>query len=210
MTTAIDPIVDTETITSGQLGKMNDSFTALCRKNAVSLPKDATQLVLEYEGDQLAQEMFEALRKRVKRRSGMIIRRVTVNRDQTPKELVDATGRVQYIDSKVLNTMSSQGAGTEEVDLYFFNVRRYISIDEQEKELAAMGLEPDYYAQTQLNIDDQSFADEHPNGAQWDNKDGRASYITFDRVGDKRYVICRRNDYDWDGFWWFAGRRPRK
>lgn len=210
MTNIIDPIVAVETISAGQIGKATDNFAALCRKHAISLPKDITQQVLEDEGDELAREMFEALRKRVEQRSKMIVRRVTVNRDQTPEELIKATGRVQYVNGKVLQTMPSQGTGTEEVEVCFLNVGRYLSINEWDAELAAAGLEPDYYAQAQVNIDDPSFADEHPNGAQWDNRDGEASFVAFDRRGDERRVGSNRNDGDWNDFWWLAGRRVRK
>ena len=198
-----------ETITTEQLGRASDRFIARCRKNAASLPKDFSQQVLEDEGDELAQEMFEVFRKRVERRSKIIVRRPTVNRDRTLEQMIAAAGRTQYLDKdgKTLKTMPRQGTGTEEVELYFFNPGRYLTIDEQEQELAAYGLVPDYYAQVQVNIDDPSFADEHPNGAQWDNKDGQASFVTFRRGGDERYVDCRRGGYEWDGYWWFAGRR---
>jgi hypothetical protein len=137
----------------------------------------------------------------------MIVRHVTVNRNQAPAQKLDATGRKQYIDKKVLKTMPRQGAGTEEVDVYFFNLGRYLTIDEQERELAAAGLEPDYYAQVQVNIDDPSFADEHLNGAQWDSKDGQSSYIAFGRSGGGRSVSIGRNGSGWDVGWWVGGVR---
>jgi hypothetical protein len=111
MTNPIAPIATVETITTEQLGRASDRFIARCRKNAVSLSKDASQQVLEEEGDALAQEMFEALRKRVERRSKMIVRHVTVNRGLTPEQIIAATGRKQYVTAAVLQTMPRQGAG---------------------------------------------------------------------------------------------------
>ena len=136
-----------------------------------------------------------------------IVRRVTVNRDQTPEQMINATGRKPYVIAGVLNTMPRQGTGTEEVELYFFNPGRLLTIDEQVQELAAYGLVPDYYAQIQVNIDDPSFADEHPNGAQWDNKGEQASFFQFSRWDVGRSVLCRRGGGDWSGDWWFAGVR---
>ena len=136
-----------------------------------------------------------------------VVRRVIVNRGQARQQMIDSTGRKQDIDKEVLETMPLQGTGIEEVDVYFFFPSRYLTIDEQEKKLAAAGLEPDYYAQVQVNIDDPSFADEHPNGAQWDNKDGQASYVAFYRYGGARSVRVHRRDRGWYGDWWFAGRK---
>ena len=205
-TNPVAPIT-VDLITTEQLGRASDRFIARCRKNAASLPKDLSQQVLENEGDELAQEMFEALRKRVERRSKTIVRRTIVNRDQMPEQMVNATGRKQYVSAETIKTIPRQGTGTEEVELYFFNPGRGLTIDEQEQELAAYGLVPDYYAQVQVNIDDPSFADEHPNGAQWDNKDGQASFLTFSRWSGERRVDCDRSDDDWHGNWWFAGVR---
>ena len=208
MDKTIAPIAAVETITTEQLGRASDRFIARCRKNAASLPKDASQQVLEDEGDALAQEMFEVFHRRVERRSKTIVRRVTVNRDQTPEQMINATGRKQYVTAAVLSTMPRQGTGTEEVELYFFNPGRHLTIDEQEQELAAYGLvPPDYYAQVQVNIDDPAFADEHPNGAQWDNKDGQASFVAFDRWLGLRSVDCGHDDFGWLDRWWFAGVR---
>lgn len=206
-TNPVAPIVAVETITTEQLGRASDRFIARCRKHVISFPKDTSQQVLEDEGDALAQEMFEAFRKRVERRSKIIVRHVTVNRDQTPEQLIAATGRKQYVNAKVLKTLPRQGSGTEEFDMYFVPGDRYLTIDEQEKLLADYGLVPDYYGQVHVNIDDPSFADEHPNGEQWDNKDGKASFVSFDWSGGGRGVYGRRNGFGWSAYWWFAGRR---
>ena len=116
MANTVAPIIEVETITTEQLGRASDRFIAKCRKSAASLPKFASQQVLEDEGDELAQEMFEAFRKRVERRSKMIVRHVRVNCDLTPMQMVDATGRKKNINEKVLETMPRQGTGNEEFD----------------------------------------------------------------------------------------------
>lgn len=166
-----------EVVTKAQLGRASDRFEARCRKNEAFLSKSVVR------------------------------RRVTVNRDLTPEQMIEATGCKQYVDTKVLKTMPRKGTGIEEVDVGFFNVGRYLTIDEQEKELATFGFEPDYYAQIQVNIDDPSFADEHPNGAQWDKNGGQASYIAFGCDGDERHVYVDRYGPGWSAGWWFAGVR---
>ena len=205
MANTIAPI---ETITKGQAGRIADRFMEYCYKNTTSLPKDAVQQVLEDEGDQLAQEMFEALRKRVEARSGMIVRHVKVNRKQSPVQVIDATGRVKYVNNDTLANMPGEGA--EEVDVFFFKLGTYVSVDQLDREYESRGLVHDPYAQAQVNADDPAFADEHPNGGQWRDSKGRACYITFDLRGGKRYVLVFRRDYDWDASLWFGGvRKPQ-
>ncbi len=208
MTKIIAPI--TTGITVGQAGRIADRFITLCRTAGLPYPTQIIQDVLEQEGDELAQEQFESLRKRVERRSKMIVRRVTVNRARTPQQMLEATGRVQYVDPEVVGTMPGQTETTDEVEMYFFNEGRFLTIDEQETVLATYGLVPDYYAQFQVNIDDETFADEHPNGMQWRDSKNRACCVAFRRYDGKRDVYCYRLDGDWRGHWWFAGRKSSK
>ena len=203
---AIAPIA-AEVATKEQFGRASDRFEERCRKNNATLPKDATQLVLEEEGDELAQEMYEALRKRVERRTTMIVRHATVNRNQTPKQILDATGRKQYVNKDILETMPGKGEGAEEIDVYFFKLGRWVGAEELEREYALRGLTPDPYAQAQVNTDDPEFATEHPNSTQW-NRDGKvSSYLDFGRWGGGREVYCGRYDSDWNDDYWFSGVR---
>ena len=199
--------LDAEVVTREQLGRASARFVSTCTKNAKFLPKDATQRVLKEEGDQLAREMFEVLRARVERHSKIVVRRVTVNRDLTPEQMIEAAGYADSIYWRLIKNMPRQGAGIEEVDVYFFNPGRLLTNDELEKVLVASGLERDCYAQIQANIDDPSIADKFPNGVQWDNIDGKTSYVVFGRGSIGNVVRIARDDRDWDGGWWFAGVR---
>ncbi|MBI4155749.1 MAG: hypothetical protein HY507_00775 [Candidatus Zambryskibacteria bacterium] len=136
MSKIIAPI--TETITLGQIGRASDRFSERCRTNAVSLPRDTVQLVLEDEGDALAQEMFEALRTRVERRSEMVIRHVKMDRTKTPRQMIEALGRTEYITEAVLATMPTEGK--DEDDIYFFPLKRFVPVGEMPAELDARGL----------------------------------------------------------------------
>jgi hypothetical protein len=134
----------------------------------------------------------------------MIPRHVTVNRNLNPGQMIEAIGCKKYnINDEVLRTLPRQGTGIEEVDLYFFNEGRCLAVNELEKLMARYNLEPDYYAQTQVNIDDPEFAEEHFNLAQWDYICGEASYICF---MEKLNVSCKRNRCDWAPHLWYAGR----
>jgi hypothetical protein len=205
MTTKIDPI------TNAQIDEVADLFANLCRKNAVSLPKEVVQQIIEEDGDALAKNMFETLLNKVELLTVMIVRKTNVNRDQTPATLVAATGRVPYLNDKVLETMPRLGEGNEEVDVYFFKVGKYVKVGDLDHEYEIRGLVPDHYAQAQVNTDDPTFAKEHPNCSQWDCEDGKSSYLTFGQDGGGRGVGCsHRSGHVWDAGWWFAGRRPRK
>ncbi|HEY4496878.1 MAG TPA: hypothetical protein VI432_01890 [Candidatus Paceibacterota bacterium] len=132
-----------------------------------------------------------------------IIRRVKVNRTLTPEQVIEATGRTQYVNPDVLATMP-QGEG-EEVEVHFFNLGRDLTQDELECEYERLGLVPDPRAQAQVNTEDPAFADDHPNATQWDVQDNVSSFVTFVRWSDKRIVGVDRGGKDWSSYGWFAG-----
>ena len=195
-----------EGMTTGQAGNMADQLTTYCRKNGSTLPKDIVQEVLKQEGGDLAKEQFELLRARVDRRASMIVRHVKIDPTLTPKQVVDATGRNQYVSDEVLATMPAS-VGPDEDDVYFFKVGRSLTAEQLDKEYELRGLVPNPRKQVQANADDPSFADEHWNGTQW-NRDGKvSSFLAFDGWGGGRNVDGSRYGYEWDGRWWFAGVR---
>src|SRR3989344_7785496 len=174
MNNIIAPIA-VEVITAGQIGRASDRFSERCRTNAVSLPKDIVQEVLEHEGDQIAQEMFEALRSHVERRASMIVRRVTVDRTITSQQALDATGRKQYTDQGIVDEAAVIGGKVADEDLYIFkpdasafDEHGLISDDNLERQFELRGLNPtDLYQIAGLNKADSAFADEKPNGTHW-------------------------------------------
>ena len=142
--------------------------------------------------------------------SETIVRRVRVDRSLTPQQVLDATGRSQYtIKSMVVESMP-RGEGDEK-DVYFFKLDRYATDDEIEQELALRGFKPaDLYSLAQVNIDDPSFPETHPNATHW--KDGleRWCFAAFGRWEGRRDVNLDRDDSQWDDYWWFAGIRKSR
>lgn len=196
-------------ITAGQIGKIQELLGARLRKSG--LPGESVQQVLASQGDAVAEEMLAAIRTRVEAISNMIVRRVRPDRTRTPQEVLDATGRNQYTEKKVVATMPN-GEG-EETDVFFFKpgpeayTNGYISDDEVARQFDLRGLKPDPYAQAKVHEDDPAFADERPNSTHWKDKDGKWCYAEFNRWHDERYVHVYRHDYDWVDYWWFAGVR---
>lgn len=198
-------------ITAGQIGKVCDLLTAALRKSG--LQNEPTQQVLEHQGDALVADMMTAIRKRVEAVSNMIVRHVKVNRIREPQDMLDATGRKQYTDHRVVKSMPKDGR--EEEDVFFFKPDKSaydkndnISDDNLAKEYELRGLKPDPYAQAAVNEADPAFADDHPNGTHWKDKDGNWCYTAFRRWNDdERYVIVLRNAGGWGGGWFFAGVR---
>ena len=205
MAHAVSPSV----LTAGQIAKFLDLQTSALRKSG--LPVAETQTVLETQGAALADEFVAAVRKRVEAISGLIVRRVKVNRSRTPQEMLDATGRKQYTDRKVVDAMP-KGTG-EEAETVFFKLDLsardgWISDDDLGKEYALRGLVPqDPYSLVAVNEADPAFADEHPNATHWKDKDGKWCYATFDRWRGGRGVGVSRSGIRWHAYWSFAGRR---
>ena len=205
MTQVMTPSSDS--ITAGQIGKFQELLGARLRKSG--LLSEPVQQVLANQGDAIADEMVAAVRKRVETISGMIVRRVKVNRTCTSRQALEATGRKQYTNKAVVDSMP-QGEG-DEVDIKLFkpdpsayNKNGWISDDDLQKQYDLRGLKPDPRAQAAANEADPAFADERPNGTHW-KKDGKWYFAAFGRWRGERFVDVYRYDYDWDVSWWFAG-----
>lgn len=186
-----------KTITSGQMGQISDRLTTKLRESGLSF--EGTQRALMVPGGAAIDAMVAAFRTHVDAMSEIIVRRAKVNRDRTPQEVVDATGRKQYINKEVLATLP-KGEG-DEVDVYFVPTKRYVPVAEVPAFLAQYGLVPDPRAQAAVNEADPSFADTYPNGSQWGNN----CCLAFRRWDGGRDVYCDRYDRVWHDGWWLAG-----
>lgn len=196
-----------KSMTDGQMAKIKETLEAALRKAA--LPSEFVQQVLatKGQGDLMIAEMVAVVRKFVEGVSKLIIRRVTVNRARKPQEVLDATGRTQYTDPKVVADMP-HGEGDGETEVVFFQVGRFISDADLDKEYELRGLKPaDPYSLAAVNEADPAFADEKPNGTHWQDAEGKWCYATFNRWHDERKVHVDRSGFDWRGDWWFAGVR---
>lgn len=191
-------------MTAGQIDKAVQNYRVLLEKHAHEFESNAIQTVF---GDpEFAAEQYSVLRKRVEVTSSMITKTVKVNRNQTPKEVLNATGRTQYVNDSVVQEMP-RGEG-EEVNVVFFKVGRQISDDDLEKEYELRGLVPaDTYSQSKVNEDYPGFADTHPNGTHWKNKKGQWCCSSFDGWGGERRMDVYQSDRGWCDDWWFAGLR---
>ena len=207
------PSIEITPITPGQIGKINENLAAALRKSG--LQSALVQVVLETQGDALTQELLETVRAHVEALSGLIIRKVKVDRTRTPQQALDATGRRQYVDPKVVNAMPGRGEMVEEAEVFFFKPRPQaydknglISDDRLEAEYDFHDFKPaDPYAQAAVNEADPNFANDHPNGTHWKDKDGKWCFASFFRWLDEPRVHVYRRDLDWYDCWWFAGVR---
>ncbi|MHB8913868.1 MAG: hypothetical protein ACYC4I_02555 [Minisyncoccota bacterium] len=194
---------DTKTITDGQIENTVSKLRDALRKHRSEFAAEAAQTVLGVEN--LGMELLAPFRARIEAVSSIIIRRVRVDRTRTPQEVIDATGRRQYVDSDVLATMP-KGEG-EEVDVHFVPTKRFVLVVEVPAFLAQYGLVPDPRAQAAVNEADPAFADKYPNGTQW----GDNCCLAFDRWDGERDVDCDRDGLDWDDNWFLSGvPAPRK
>jgi hypothetical protein len=205
MTKIMTPSAEEKKMTDKQINKAVSNYRALLEKHSPEFATEPTQTVLGMT--ELAGEMFDLFRKRVEAISNMIVRQAGVNMSLTPQQVLDATGRRQYTDAKVVATMPRFGL-LEDQRVYFFKLGRYVSDAELEKEYELRGLKaakPDHVAQ--VNADDPAFADEHPNGTHWQDAEGKWCFAAFDHWLEERRVDVDCDDVGWDDGWWFAGVR---
>lgn len=193
----------TPSTTEGQINKAVANFRALLEKHGKEFDSEAVQIVLGQP--EFTDDVFAIFRRRVEAVSKMIARRVRVNRNLTHQQAIDATGRVQYVNSEVLAT-APKGKG-EDVDIFLFDLDYDPTVEELDCEMEIRGLKPDPDALAAFNEADPSFADERPNVTQWRNANGKACCAIFFRWLDKRYVGVYRDGGRWFRSYRFAGVR---
>lgn len=206
MTTIMTP---SKTTTVGQIDKAVANYRAILEKHSGEFNTDAVQEVLGQS--ELAGEQFAVFRRRVEAVSNLIVRKAKVNRGRSQHEAIEATGRAQYTDRKVVDSMP-KGEG-DEVEVVFFEPdlsqrNGFISDDDLEKEFELRGLKPaDPISVAAVNEADPAFADEKPHGTHWKDAKGNWCYAAFRRWHGERWVNVNRNGCDWNDRWWFAGVR---
>ncbi len=198
-------------MTDGQINKAVANYRAMLEKHRGELMSEPAQQVLG--SAELGAEMFGILRRRVEMLTGMIVRRVKVDRSRTPQAMLDATGRKQYTTRSVVDAMP-RGEG-EETDVVFFKPRPeeydhdgWMSDEALDRAYDAPGLKPaDPYSVGAVNETDPAFADEKPHGTHWKDGRGKWCFAAFDRWGGERFVDVYRRGSGWDIYWSFAGVR---
>ena len=196
-------------MTDGQIENAVNKLRDAMRRHRSEVSSDVAQQVLGVEN--LGMMMFTPFRERTEAVSNLIVRTDKVNRSRSQQEAIEATGRAQYTDRKVVDAMP-KGEG-DEVEVVFFKPdlsqrNGFISDDDLEKEFELCGLKPaDPVSVAAVNEADPAFADEKPNGTHWKDAKGNWCYATFRRWFGGREVRVRRDGSDWDDYWWFAGVR---
>ncbi len=187
--------------TEGQIDKAVAKYRAMLTKASKDLPSKAVQTVLEMSELASAQsKLFVGI---VEAHSKTIVRRATVDRTRSQNDALIATGRKLHLNESVVKTMPSARGDIEAI---FVNFGRSVDCDKLDEELSKLGLEliVDPQGLAAINEDDPAFADDHQNGTQWKDTEGRYCYVIFRAwrgVGVGQSVRC------WDGFWWFPCRR---
>ncbi len=197
-----------ETMTDGQIENAVNKLRDAMRKHRAEISSDVAQQVLGVEN--LGMMMFTPFCERAEMVSNFIVRKVTVNRSRTRQEALDATGRKQYTDRKVVDSMPNAKADKVEVAFFKLDLSKrngYISDDDLEKEFNLRGFKPaDPISVAAVNETDSAFADEHPNATHWKDVNGKWCYVAFSHLGGGgRCVDIARSDDGWDDRWWFAG-----
>ena len=166
-------------ITEGHIGKINELNGAVLRKRGGNFHPSDVQLMLERSGSVLQDRFFSLVEELVIATTNVIIRTVKVNRSRSPKEMVVALNRAKYTDNSVVKIIPR--GEVDEVTVEFFKLGKYVSDDDLAREYEKRGLTPDPYAQAAVNEADPAFADQHPNGTQWKDPNGRWCFVTFNR-----------------------------
>jgi len=194
-----------KTTTAGQIDKAVANYRALLEKYAKEFTSEAVQTVPGQP--ELVTEQLSVFKKRVEAINEIIVRRVRVHRNQSPKEALKATTYVKWVDDDTIVDEMPMSTN-EEVEVYFFRVGRKISTSDLDKQYKSRGLKPDPIAQAKVHQDDPAFSDSHPNAVQWKNKAGKFCLAKFFRKDNNNHVVVNQDDNEWDeDYLWFGGVR---
>ncbi len=190
-------------MTDGQIEDLVNKLRDAARKHREELNSEAVQEALGT--DNLGMVLFASFRKIVEMVSAMFTRLVSgINRNQTPQQALDATGRKQYTTQSVVDAMP-HGEG-ENVELKFFELDYGPTTTELNAEYERHGLTADPFALCKHMQDDPAFADDRPVACQWDlGENGAASYATFIGWDGGRDVSVDRTVNRWPRGYRFAG-----
>ena len=137
-------------------------------------------------------------------------RAVVVNRNRSPKQVLDAVPHILCEDSQV-GVIQNMPCGTgKTIEITFFKPGRSMGDDELEKEYELRGLKPaDPYSLAAVNENYPTLIDKHPNGTHWKNKDGKWCYMCLTWTVTDPFVQVRRANKgkSWSDAYWFAGIR---
>lgn len=194
-----------KTMTDGQIDDLVNKLRDAARKHRDELGSEDVQAALGT--DNLGMVLFAPFRKLVETMSTMFTRLVRdINRNQTPQEAINATGRKQYTSQSVVDAMP-RGEG-ENVELKFFELDYDPTPAELDAEYESRNLKADPFALCKHMEDDPAFADDRPVACQWDlDENGAACYAAFDRWSDERLVSVSRYGDRWFRSGRFAGVR---
>lgn len=210
----IVPIDENDRMTLSQQGKVCDLLMAKFRKyvQLYQLSKRAAQTAIMDHGEELAQEMFELVRKRIEAHSDLVVRRVSVNRTEPLEQLlkrIKTANLSDFIDEDTFFTIPKEGPVYEEIDLFFLPMKYDMTMSNAKDLLEEYGLVLDPFAQTQFYLQDPAFAREYRHTTSWDINlyEEIATFIYFTRNG----VRCVRpitGRTMFGGKSWLAGRLP--
>jgi hypothetical protein len=189
-----------------------EKYRALLEKHSREFNSDAVKTVLGQS--ELADEQFTVFRRRVEVVSNLIVRKVKVNRSRAPQESLNATGRVQYLESECVDAVLKGEGG--EVEVVFFKPLPWECINPNSMSkrgitnaLERRNLKHDPIAVIAVNEADHAFADNYPHETLWSNDQGNwCNYARFGCWHDERYVTIYRDlGIDLDDRW-LVGVRP--
>jgi len=134
-----------------------------------------------------------------------IVRTAKVNLSLSGKQAIKATGRAQYLTDAVVAEMPRVGTSSE-VTLHYVNPGIDLKpkqLDEWvEKNYPGYRLADPFELAADQEVD-PTFADTHPCGTQWWDKNGNPCCAVFFRWFGERGVRVNQDGDAWNGFWWF-------
>ena len=200
-------------LSPSKIAKLQELFGAALRKSGAFDPE--VQQLIEHHWDEMGPDLEASCLAAIGRHrmplsfpQNEVVRLVrNVHRHIGSLEgiLHYTPGRVKYLSNMLSWASIFDLHFNRDVELHYFHPGRSLTDEQLQQEYQSRKLVPDPLAQT-IDNRDLAFADLHPNGTHWQDREGRWCYLTFDRQfyqGPRVMADFHRNE--WFPYWWFAG-----
>jgi hypothetical protein len=107
------------------------------------------------------------------------LRTVAVNYDLPPEEVLGSVGRQQNLNPEVVAGMPRSGKGIQTVTVEFYEIWPSDTDAQLAEDFAQLGYVSNPYAVARVNEVFPGLADYHPNGAHWQDNQGRWCYLAY-------------------------------
>jgi hypothetical protein len=194
-------------ISESQILILQEQFGVALRTHRFEIPESIAESMIAVQTQNTDSVLLRTIRKYVETETGKVMRQTRVNRDLTPRQVLEETRRVLFMGNLQSPVLPSSGMGTSEVVVEFFHLGRPVTFPQLQQEYLNRRMDPDPYALVRVNADDIEFGRVHRNGVSWQDASGKWWSLCFYSDLATDIVQLVQTEGIWSADWCFGGIR---